>query len=246
MQFTTAFSRLGRHDARLIRRDSFLIMMIVYLLIMAAITRFAVPWLTDTLLAEFEFDLTPYYPLIASFLALTLGSLMSGIVFGFLLLDERDDRTLTAMRVTPLPMTTFLIYRIVIASLLAFLLAVASLWIMDIIALNALQLVLIAAVAGLYAPIMMLFFGTFAGNKVEGFAMMKIASTIGLIPVGAYFLPEPWQFLAGFFPPYWVSKAMWVIPEGSSAWPVFLLLGVVTMSAVIWWFVRRFNQLTVD
>lgn len=37
-----------------------------------------------------------------------------GVVTGFLLLDERDDRTLTALQVTPLPLRAYIFYRVTV------------------------------------------------------------------------------------------------------------------------------------
>jgi hypothetical protein len=50
-----------------------------------------------------------------------------------------------------------------------------------------------------------------------------------------------WQLLAGIYPPYWVSKAMWVIAEGSGLWPGFLAVGVLGTQAVVGWFVCHFR-----
>lgn len=50
----------------------------------------------------------------------------------------------------------------------------------------------------------------------------------------------PWQLLAPIYPPSWVSKAKWVIVEGSGLWPGFLAVGVLVTLAVVGWFVRRF------
>lgn len=241
MQFADAFRKLSGNDTRLIGRDSFMLMVIGYILVMAGIVRFAVPWLTNLLLAELTFDLLPYYPLITSYLALALSPQISGYVFGFLLLDERDDNTLKAMLVTPLPLDTYIRYRILVASLLAFVLVIATLLIMNLMAFSVVQTILVAAVAGLFAPVIMLFFATFAANKVEGFALIKILGIVSLIPIVAWFIPMPWQLLAGVYPPYWVSKAMWVIAEGNGLWPVYLAVGVLATLAVVWWFARRFR-----
>jgi fluoroquinolone transport system permease protein len=240
MQFAI-FRKLSSNDSRLIRRDSFILTVIGYVLIMAGILRFAVPWVTDLVQAEFDLDLVPYYPLITSYLALALSPQISGYVFGFLLLDERDDHTLKAILVTPLPLNTFILYRIVVASLLAFVLVIATLLIVDLVIFSILEIILVAAVAGLFAPTIMMFLATIASNKVEAFTLIKIMSVVSLIPVAAWFLPMPWQLLAGIYPPYWVSKVMWLIAEGSGLWPLYAGVGLLTTPATIVWFVRRFR-----
>jgi fluoroquinolone transport system permease protein len=241
MQFTTASRKLGRNDSRLIGRDSFAVMMIVYIMIIAVVLRFGVPWVAGLLLAELQFDLAPYYPLLTSYFALVIGPMMAGIVFGFLLLEERDAETLKAMLVTPMPLNTFILYRIVIATLLAFVFVLATLLIVNLTAFTALELILVSLCAALFGPIIMMFFATFAANKVEGFALTKIASLVGIITIVAWFIPEPWQYLVGFFPPFWVSKTMWIIAGGGGAWLLHLAVCLVLMLVVLWWFVRRFR-----
>ena len=54
-------------------------------------------------------------------------------------------------------------------------------------------------------------------------------------------MPEPWQFLFGFFPPYWVCKAVWTVAEGDGLWLLYLALGVVTALVYVWWLARRFR-----
>jgi fluoroquinolone transport system permease protein len=242
MHLTNVFRKLSGNDARLILRDSFILTMIGYILVIAVMMRYAVPWLSELVFTEYQFDLLPYYPLIASYLTLALSPQISGYVFGFLLLDERDDQTLKALLVTPLPLLSFILYRLASASLLAFCLVIANLWIVNLMTFTVLEIFLVAVGAGLFAPVIMIFLGTVAANKVEGFALMKILGVISLVPIAAWFLPMPWQLLAGIYPPYWVSKAMWIIAEGGSLWFVPLLVGVVWTLSVVGLFVRRFKK----
>lgn len=239
MHFTAAFPTLSHNDRRLIVRDPFLVLMSGYVLIMAVVFRFGLPWVTGVLMDEFGFDLTPYYPLIAG--ELVLFPQFTGIVFGFLLLDERDHHTLAAMLVTPLPLNAFLLYRIVVAALLAFVMAVATLLIVNPSGLSAVEILLVCAGGSVFSAAVMLFVAAYAANKVEGFALSKIYGLVGFLPLVAWFVPQPWQFLFGFFPPYWISKAVWTIAEGGSLWRLYLALGVVTALVYVWRLARRFR-----
>lgn len=242
MQAPHTVRTLTRNDSRLVTRDSFLLMMAFYALIMAVILRFLVPWLADLMATNWAFDLTPYYPMIAGWLIVTLGPQLAGTVFGFLLLDEKDGHTLQALMVTPLSLETFLSYRVVIAWMFGFVIALASVWIIDLVDIPFYQLVLISAVAGLYAPIAMLFYATLADNKVAAFALVKITGMLAFVPIAAWFIREPWQYLAGLFPPFWATKSLWVAAEGDANWWLFLLIGLVQSVVVIWWLVRRFAR----
>jgi fluoroquinolone transport system permease protein len=58
----------------------------------------------------------------------------------------------------------------------------------------------------------------------------------------AWFVPEPFQFLFGLFPPYWVSKAYWLALEGSPWWGSSLVLGIVLQVLLLLFLTRRFTK----
>jgi fluoroquinolone transport system permease protein len=112
MRTLAVIRALAPIDAKSIRRDSYLGWVLLIPLGIAALLRWGVPGLTDWLAVSLDFDLAPYYVLITSYAAALMVPLLIGQLLGFLLLDERDDDTLTALLVTPLPLEDYLAYRI--------------------------------------------------------------------------------------------------------------------------------------
>jgi fluoroquinolone transport system permease protein len=165
-----------------------------------------------------------------------------GMVIGFLVLDERDARTLTALRVTPLSMRTYLAYRIALPLLLG---TVATLVGYPLVGLSPLPLptlVAIAGVAGLSAPVLALVLATAAPNKVAGFAAVKVVNAVNLLPVASFFLPVPAQYAAGILPTYWPMRALWSAAAGDEygahlAWGV--VAGALTIALAATLFERR-------
>jgi fluoroquinolone transport system permease protein len=92
---------LGPIDAKGVLRDSLLRWLVLYPVLLALLLRWGVPALADRLADRYRFDLTAYYVLVMSFLVELL-PILTGMVVGFLLLDQRDDHTLMAWQVTPL------------------------------------------------------------------------------------------------------------------------------------------------
>ena len=107
---SVAFRRLLGKDAKLVVRDRFLIGMVLYMVVFALVVRFGLPPGTRALVRSTGFDLSSYYPLIGSFLAVMATSL-AGLLTGFLLLEEKENRTLRALLVSPLRLRTYLGYR---------------------------------------------------------------------------------------------------------------------------------------
>ena len=99
---------------------------------------------------------------------------------------------------------------------------------------------LIAIVAGFWAPILALVLAIAAPNKVAGFAIVKVMNSVNLLPVVAYFVPRPLQFIAGLFPTYWPMRALWSAAAGDS-YGAYLLLGIVSVRALIFpaWLLDR-------
>ena len=167
--------------------------------------------------------------------------MISGVIVGFMLLDEKDDNTIKAMLVTPVPINQYVLYRVVLPSLLGFLIVVGMVLFIDLVLLPLWQLLLIAAGASLVAPITALFYAIFAENKVQGFAVAKFVSLITYLVVFAWFVPKPWQWLFGLFPPYWICEAYWMALDGQGLWWLALLLGIILQIGLLQIMVHRFK-----
>ena len=170
MRTAAAFRSLGAIDARNVARDAMLRWIAVFTPAFGLLFRFAVPPIGDALDRRFGFDLVAYYPLLMSFLPLIAAG-MIGTVVGFLLLDQRDDQTLTALLVTPLSLRDYLRYRLGGLMLLSAVFGAAMMPLAGLTETTALQVVVSAVTAAPLAPIYALFLGTFAANKVQGFAL---------------------------------------------------------------------------
>ena len=248
MQLTTALRRLARNDARLISRDTFLTTMLVYMVFISASLRLALPALSDHLAAtaDLPFSLVDLYPMMVAYVAIFLGAALSGIVFAFILLDERDNDTLKALLVTQLPLRHYLTYRVGIPTLIGFVMVFVCVLILNLVVPPLPELLLISAVGALFAPVCALLFASVAENRVQGLAMGKFVGLVGFLIILAWFVPEPWQLLFGLLPPFWVAKAMWLALEANPYWPLALAVGVVTHAALIVWFARRFTRVAYE
>jgi len=234
------YRTLGRADLKNIRRDDLLAWIWFLPIVLAVALRFLVPWLQMTLSVQLNFELTPYYDLIASFF-MSLSPMMSGMIVGFLLLDERDDQTLAALLVTPMPLATYLSYRISVPLALGFLITVAAYPLTGLPAVPFSDLIIVGAVASFNGPITALILATFAENKVTGFAMIKILNAINIIPIVAYFFDEPIQLLAGLVPVYWTMKITWLAVAGAD-YALYAVVGIIANTLLLWWLLKAFGR----
>jgi fluoroquinolone transport system permease protein len=213
--------------------------MIFVPLVIILTVRIVVPILTEQL--QLQFDLRPYYVLVNSLMYMTMPMLV-GMVIGFLLLDQRDDQTLTALQVTPLSLNGYLAYRISLPILIAFIITVALVPLTGLVPTPLAAHLVTALSAAPLAPIFALFYAAFAQNKVQGFAVMKASGIVMLPPMAAYFLPAAWQVLAAFIPTFWPVKVYWLLLAGNPLGWLALVLGTAYQFLLIAVLVRWFNK----
>jgi len=238
MDYVKVIRSLGAADVKNVIRDPFLKWMIPAPFLMAIAFRFLIPEITT--MAAPWIALEAYYPLLLSTIVVFI-PLMYGIVVGFMLLDERDENTLTALKVTPMSPRKYLLYRVttpVIVSIVTTMLAYPLVGLVDI---GVASLAVVSALASMSAPFIALIFAAFARNKVEGFAIQKMLGGVFMIPLVAYFIPSNWQLLFGVFPTYWPLKAFWVACEGGSGVWIYVLAGILVHMVFIGLLMKRFD-----
>lgn len=232
---------LLRHDARLVGRDPLLAFVLVYVVIIALALRWGWPALERWLLAVHGLDWVPYRPLVVGVVALMFGGIFVGMVIGFLVLDEKEAGTLRALRVTPLPFGTYLLYRVSVPVVLGALLTPLLIVIMD---LGSPPWPVVAWIVLANAPLAALgtlAFPTLADDRVQAFAYAKIFSAVTSLPVFALFLDPPWRYLTGIFPGTWNVLALRAAQRGEP-WVLLLALGGVTGWLALAWMVVYFQK----
>lgn len=238
------FRALIYADSRLLWRDPLLGWILALPIGLALLLRPLIPRAQEALLAGVGFDLTLYHPLVMGGYLMTAPG-MVGMVIGFLFLDERDARTLTALRTTPLSMRQYLAYRVAVPLLLGTASTLIGYPLTGLTPLGLASLLPIAIVAAFSAPILALVLAIAAPNKVAGFAVVKVMNAVNLLPVVAYFVPRPLQFIAGIFPTYWPMRALWSAAAGES-YGAYLVIGTVISALALllaaWFFDRRLRR----
>ncbi len=232
--------RLGPVDLRNIRRDPLLLWALVLPLFVALVLRWIVPAFAEWLRARLAFDLEPYYPLIAGSFVLLVPSLV-GFIGGFLLLDERDDRILDAIRVTPVTLNALLLFRLGIPLVIGIPLTVVGYRLANLAAVPASALLAAATLAGCSGPILALFLVGFAENKVSGFALTKLVTAVSNFALVAWFVPMPWQLSAGCLPSYWPMKIVWQAAAGEP-WRSYAVAGLFVNGVAVGLLLRRFRR----
>jgi fluoroquinolone transport system permease protein len=163
-------------------------------------------------------EIMAYYPAILG-MVIMFPAMLSGMLGGFLMLDERDDGTLYALQTTPLSGRQYVFYRILSPVVMGILLALLMVALLGSSGVPLTSLIMAATLSGLMGPIWAYGMYALAENKIEGLAVLKFMSLLIGLPLLSLFIP------ASYTPLFWVLPFFW--PFYLVAGPA---LGMATMS----------------
>jgi fluoroquinolone transport system permease protein len=130
-------------------------------------------------------------------------------------------------------MREYLVYRVALPLLLGTVATLIGYPITGLVPLPLTSLLPIVVVGSLSAPLLALILALAAPNKVAGFAVVKVLNTVNLLPIVAYFVPRPVQYVAGIFPTYWPMRALWSAAVEEDYDTYLVLGGVVSVLALL-------------
>jgi fluoroquinolone transport system permease protein len=236
-----ALAAFGRNDIRGTYREPLLVMIVVAPVIWTTGVAFLTPMFTEMLSERYGFDLVPYYPLVLTAFLLLTSIIIVGAIAAFLVLDEVDAGTMTALRVTPVPLSTFFAYRAATVMVVTTVYVIATLSLSGILEPGLVPaLIPIGLLSGLTAVVCQLLIVVVANNKIQGIAMVRaLGMLMAGLPALPWFIDSAWNLAFGVLPPYWAAKAFFVASDQGTWWP-YVLIGAVYNIAVAWPLFRRF------
>ncbi|GAA2351401.1 fluoroquinolones efflux ABC transporter permease [Saccharopolyspora halophila] len=227
-------------DLRGLLREPLLIGLLIAPVAWTLMVRLPLPAVSVMVRERFGLELGDYHALILTgFLVLTAPVVTGGLA-GLMALDERDEGTLQALRVSPLPMSVYVRYRAGAALVLTTVITLLTTWGTGLLPAAAVPgTLLVGVLGGSCALLVALLLLGFAGNKVEGVAIIRaLGLLLAGVPLVPYFLDPAWQWPFGIVPTYWPSKTFWVVFDGGTWWP-YLAIGLAYNALLVWPLYRR-------
>ncbi len=225
-------------DMKNISRDALSLVILMIPLIIFSFLRWGVPLVRGVCLQWF--DLSDYYMLIYALFFLMI-PYMSGILAGFLFLDERDQHILEVIAVTPLQRRGHLWHRSLLMMGVAVVFCVGLFPWVGLVQIDWTRQVLVSLAVSLEVPLFALLLLALAGNKVEGLALSKFLGLVSFAPIVAYFLPGAWKFTMAWSPPFWMVQA-YMADSAVSFW-VLLGVGLVYHVVLVGVLVKRMEAM---
>jgi len=201
-------------DARSILRESTLVLALFGPIAIFGLL-LSLPFIEQLIQDRLDFDLGVYRLFIACFLSL-IPSMLFGMVYGFIMLDERDEDIISFISITPMQKKGYLTYKLQIPMFLSSGLFLLYIYSSSLINLAPLHTPFVVIMIALEAVIGTLFLVAFADNKVEGLAFGKLMGLMYLSVPAVFLWDSPWHWLTAWLPPFWVAKAVLHSSQGSS------------------------------
>jgi fluoroquinolone transport system permease protein len=228
---------LSTLDAQGLLADPMLRWMAVLPLAVALAVRLALPPLFVQLEALAGVELTWLQGPLGGYAVVAFAPLLAGAVVGLLLLDQRDERTLLALRVTPLPLGAYIAYKLAAPTLVALAVSLAAIAVAGGLGLAPAGALLAALGAAPLGPLAALALAAFARNKLQGLALIKAASALLVAPLAGLLLPPAAQAALLLLPTSWAARTVWALQAGAPAWPWAAgawLLGAALAALLLW------------
>lgn len=185
---------LGGNDLRNIFRDKALALIFFVPFVIIPLLRFATPVLSK------QFPIvTGYYPLILAAFCYLMANFPAFLV-SFIMLDEKDEGVLTAIKVTPFSLPHLLAYRVFLIVVLGTLFSTLVILLSRLVQTDLWLTLSISVLFAMIAPITTLTVLTFARNKIEGLSILKGLSVILMLPLLSFFFDNSWTLVLGIVP----------------------------------------------
>ena len=223
----TPAGRLLRHDVKMLRRDPMTALLLASPVLLTAVVAGGIGPFVDAV-AGIGIDAAIVHAVAVAVVGIEVPALLGGSAVALLLLGDRDDATLLALRATPLTVDGYVAYRGVVAGLFA---AVTSAGVLVAARAPAAALAAVPVVAGAGA-VTAWTVAAVAHNKVEGLAMVKVMSALWLLPAASLITlhdaaaPRSILVVLALVPTWWPVQVLADALAGAS-----LLPGLVAASA---------------
>lgn len=232
--------RAIKYDLKLLRGDPLLILSMITPFIFLALMKFIFPVVAVFISDTWSLDIYPWFRH-AGFFFMLLIPMMAGMVYGFILIDERDGGIITAISVTPAGKSGYLKLRLGIPMLLSFIFVILFQLILGIQGtMGFIRIVLLSALLASESLMMLLFLGAFADNKVVGMAISKGFSILLLGPMLDFILPGKLCWLGAYSPMFWPGRTF--LSETPTEFVIYFLISLTIHILIIYILFRRFTR----
>ncbi|SES05884.1 fluoroquinolone transport system permease protein [Gracilibacillus ureilyticus] len=226
-------------DIKNMQREPLLLFALFGILLLATVIRYGLPELDDIFNHFTAFSLQPHFQIITG-ISLLMAPLMVGMLYGLIILDERDEGLLVYFSVTPITKTGYLLARITAPVIVTFFMSYLFILVQGIAIWDWATFLPISILLSLQAPIVTILLASLASNKVEGLALIKVINLMLFAPLIDYIFSHPTAKFVMIFPLYWPVQAFMQI--GKEPFWLYVITGLFVTVFWLWLFGQMFRR----
>jgi ABC-type multidrug transport system permease subunit len=164
-------------------------------------------------------------------LTILLTSILVGMLISINIVEEKADKTVRAISVTPISQAAFILGKSMIGIFLAIFGTVAILWITGFVDVNIGQVLLTILSVSLLSVLVGFIEGINNDDIMNAAASMKLLFLpVGAAVAAAELLGEQWQVLFYWIPFYWTYKGNDAILSYSASWPQIISYTAIVLA----------------
>jgi len=227
--------KVAVNDFRLVFRDNSLKIFIFLPLLILLVIRYGIPFVAGV----YE-GLQSYINIILMF-ATMQGSIAFGFIYSMVLVDEKDTGVAKVYGILPVSKSWFVVFRLIPPFFLGTTATFLLLLVEPFYGLPVVSNLVYSTLAGLVAPLMILFIAIVAKNKIEAMTWQKLFNIPLFLPVLAFFVPASFFALFAIFPTFWAYQGFNFLIEGGN-FGAYMLIGFAHSILLLVLMVKRFTK----
>ena len=188
-------------------KDAMLILLCAAPVLCGLFFQFGIP-IIQRLLTQYlnKPDLLPPYYLLFDLLLASVTPLLYCFASAYVILGEIDDGISRYLAVTPIGKKGYLISRLVIPTIIAFIVSIITMSVFKLTTLSIDRILILSLMTSLLGLIEALLVVSISSNKVEGMAVSKLSGLFFIGLPAPFFIAGNIQYLLFFLPTFWVAK----------------------------------------
>lgn len=227
--------KVAVNDFRLVFRDNSLKIFIFLPLLILLVIRYGVPFVAEV------YEGLQNYIAVILMMATMQGSIAFGFIYSMVLVDEKDTQVAKVYGILPVSKFWFVVFRLIPPFFLATLATVLLLLVEPFYGLPFISNLVYSTLAGLVAPLMVLFIAIVAKNKIEAMTWQKLFNIPLFLPILAFFVPAPASLIFAIFPTFWAYQGLNSLINAGNFW-LYMLIGFAHNILLLVLMIRRFAK----
>ena len=227
-------AKLAISDFKIMFRDPSLRIFLFLPLLIFMMINYFIPFLIE------KFSIVNDYVIYIIIVATIENVQMFGFIYSMVLIDEKETEVAKIYGILPVSKAWFIVSRLVIPMLITSVLTWLILMVQPFYHVTAIPVLAFSILAGCIVPVYVIGIVNMCKNRMEGMVWIKVFNLLVLIPIAAFFIPEPMQHLFSIFPTHWAFQGMYnIIMANTYIWQI--IVGMIYLIGILIILAKRFS-----